>query len=49
MLLANNILLIGFHILTGAKVLNTLSEVGRHRSLRAWRSSMKLGSALDLC
>lgn len=25
MLLANNILLIGFHILTGAKVLNTLS------------------------
>ncbi|KAF2475550.1 amino acid transporter [Lindgomyces ingoldianus] len=26
MLLANNILLIGFHILTGAKVLNTLSD-----------------------
>jgi hypothetical protein len=26
MLLANNILLIGFHILTGAKVLNTLSS-----------------------
>ena len=25
MLLANNILLIGFHVLTGAKVLNTLS------------------------
>jgi hypothetical protein len=26
MLLANNILLIGFHVLTGAKVLNTLSD-----------------------
>jgi len=26
MLLANNILLVGFHILTGAKVLNTLSD-----------------------
>lgn len=26
MLLANNILLIGFHILTGAKVLDTLSD-----------------------
>ena len=26
MLLANNILLIGFHILTGAKILNTLSD-----------------------
>ncbi len=26
MLLANNIMLIGFHILTGAKVLNTLSD-----------------------
>lgn len=26
MLLANNILLIGFHILTGAKVINTLSD-----------------------
>ncbi|CAN8103292.1 unnamed protein product [Discula destructiva] len=26
MLLANNIMLIGFHVLTGAKVLNTLSE-----------------------
>jgi hypothetical protein len=26
MLLANNIILIGFHILTGAKVLNTLSD-----------------------
>ena len=26
MLLANNILLIGFHVLTGAKILNTLSD-----------------------
>jgi hypothetical protein len=26
MLLANNIILIGFHVLTGAKVLNTLSD-----------------------
>lgn len=26
MMLANNILLIGFHVLTGAKVLNTLSD-----------------------
>ena len=26
MFLANNILLIGFHILTGAKILNTLSD-----------------------
>ncbi|KAK1809716.1 hypothetical protein LTR12_015910 [Friedmanniomyces endolithicus] len=26
MLLANNIMLIGFHILTGAKILNTLSD-----------------------
>ena len=26
MLLANNVLLIGFHILTGAKILNTLSD-----------------------
>lgn len=26
MLLANNILLIGFHALTGAKILNTLSD-----------------------
>lgn len=26
MLLANNIILIGFHILTGAKILNTLSD-----------------------
>jgi len=26
MLLANNIMLIGFHVLTGAKVLNTLSD-----------------------
>lgn len=26
MLLANNILLIGFHVLTGAKVINTLSD-----------------------
>lgn len=26
MLLANNILLMGFHILTGAKILNTLSD-----------------------
>lgn len=26
MLLANNILLVGFHILTGAKILNTLSD-----------------------
>lgn len=26
MLLANNIMLIGFHVLTGAKVLNTLSN-----------------------
>jgi hypothetical protein len=26
MLLANNILLIGFHVLTGARVLNTLSD-----------------------
>lgn len=26
MLLANNILLIGFHILTGAKILDTLSD-----------------------
>jgi hypothetical protein len=26
MLLANNILLIGFHILTGARILNTLSD-----------------------
>jgi len=26
MLLANNILLIGFHILTGAKIINTLSD-----------------------
>lgn len=26
MMLANNILLIGFHILTGAKILNTLSD-----------------------
>lgn len=26
MLMANNILLIGFHILTGAKILNTLSD-----------------------
>jgi len=26
MLLANNIMLIGFHILTGAKIINTLSD-----------------------
>ena len=26
MLLANNILLIGFHVLTGAKIINTLSD-----------------------
>jgi hypothetical protein len=26
MLLANNILLVGFHVLTGAKILNTLSD-----------------------
>ena len=26
MLLANNIMLIGFHVLTGAKVINTLSD-----------------------
>jgi hypothetical protein len=26
MLLANNILIIGFHVLTGAKVINTLSD-----------------------
>ncbi|KAK4980619.1 hypothetical protein LTR42_000927 [Elasticomyces elasticus] len=26
MLLANNIMLIGFHVLTGAKILNTLSD-----------------------
>jgi hypothetical protein len=26
MLLANNIILIGFHVLTGAKVINTLSD-----------------------
>lgn len=34
MLLANNIILIGFHVLTGAKVLNTLSD----HSLAPWSS-----------